>query len=140
LIAIENCYNFRYKNCTTPSTNKTLNPHHATTQQQTKHKDHNTKIIFREDQSAGLQIFLYLQKKHKNGERERENARKVREKARNSDFNIISFLLYIIFSFSPFAHFRDSFALFRVLSPPFASIKKLEIILIFFCELVANWS
>jgi hypothetical protein len=29
-----------------------------------------------------LQVFLYLQKKRKNGERERENARKNRENAR----------------------------------------------------------
>jgi cell division septal protein FtsQ len=63
--------------------------------------------------AVGFQVFLYKQKKRKKGEGERESARKNRENARNSDFNIIFFLLYSFFLFSPFAFFC-------VLSPPLA--------------------
>jgi hypothetical protein len=64
--------------------------------------------------AVGLQVFLYLQKKRKKGERERENARKIREKARNSDFNIISFILFYIFFLSPLSR------IFAILSRIFA--------------------
>jgi hypothetical protein len=59
------------------------------------------------------------------GDRERENARKVREKAQNSNFNIISFLLYSFF-LSPFSR------IFAILSRFFAF--SISPFLRFFCK------